>query len=311
VLLIQSGPLSQIKLWRDAFASLTPGLRVAHWDEPFDPGAVRYVIAWQPTPGRLATFPNLRLIVASGAGVDGVLADPMRPRHVPLVRTITLEAVTKMVEFAVLAVLAHHRAWSTFADWRQERRFEYLDCPPAQEREVGVMGLGELGEPVTRALAHLGFRTSGWSRRRRQIEGVTCYAGAAERAAFLARSAILVNLLPLDPATTGVLRRSLFERLPRGAFIVNLGRGGHLVEEDLIPALDDGLLAGATLDVFRHEPLPPGHPFWSDRRITITPHVASLARVETRARAAAAAIAALEEGRPLPHVWAEEPRGES
>lgn len=303
VLLVQTGSAAAAEEWASLLAPLLPGVEVRWWDEPGDVARVRYAMVWKPEPGRLASLPALRLILGTGAGVDGVLADPLRPRHVPLARIVTREAVTKMVEYVLLAVLAHHRAWAVFGCWKAERRFTYLDCPPAGERRVGVMGLGELGLPAARALASVGFDAAGWSRSRRTVEGVECFAGEAEFGPFLARSEILVNLLPLDRSTEGVLCRALFERLPKGAFLVNAARGGHLVEEDLIQALDEGLLAGATLDVFREEPLPADHPFWADRRITITPHVASLARPRARAPVVAQAILAFEEGRPLPFAW--------
>lgn len=270
--------------WQRRLSELLPGTPVRLWDAVPDPAAVTAAVVWKHPPGGLRRFPALRVIVSIGAGVDHVLADPDLPPGVPLLRITGEDLTQRMTEYVVWQVLALHRRGWELAAARAAREWRQIVTPVAGRRGVGIMGLGRLGGAAARALAGLGFRVHGWARTPRDIPGVTCHAGAGELDAFLATAEILVCLLPLTPATEGILNRDLFARLPRGAALVNAARGGHLVEEDLIPALDQGLLCRAVLDVARIEPLPTDHPFWADPRIDITPHVASLIDPDTGAR---------------------------
>jgi glyoxylate/hydroxypyruvate reductase A len=195
-----------------------------------------------------------------------------------------------MREYVLLHVLRHHRDMPRLARQQAARRWEPFASPLAQERGVGVMGLGILGADAAAALAAVGFRVAGWSRRPKALPGIESFAGEDGLAPFLARSEILVCLLPLTPATAGILDARLFAALPPGAALVNAARGEHLVEADLLAALGGGQLSGATLDAFRSEPLPPEHPFWGHPLIRVTPHNASLTRPETGARSMAEAI---------------------
>lgn len=288
--------------WIDELRRTTPDATVAVHPDIGDPASIDAAIVWKPEPGLLASLPNLKAIFSLGAGVDALLQDPTLPIDVPLVRMVEPGLTEGMTDYVCLHVLGWHRNAPVYA--KQQRCGRWIKQPErlARERRVGVMGLGELGSDAARMLATLRFDVAGWSRTPKQIDGVTCFAGAEQLSAFLARSEILVCLLPLTTQTEGILNARTFAQMPKGAAIINCGRGGHLVEEDLIPAIDAGQLSGATLDVFRTEPLPAHHAFWTHPRILVTPHVASI----THARSAAASLAdnlrRLQEGAPLAHV---------
>jgi glyoxylate/hydroxypyruvate reductase A len=235
---------------------------------------------WAPPENIAATFPNLELVFSVGAGVDQFDFSQL-PAHVPLVRMLEPGIAESMVEYVTMAVLALHRDLLHFIAQQREQTWREIRITPAAKRRVGVMGLGLLGQAVLERLKLFGFPLAGWNRSPRTIQGVSCYAGDQALPAFLAQTDILVCLLPLTSETRGILNTSLFERLPRGAQLVNVGRGGHLVEADFIEALERGLLSAAVLDVAEHEPLPAGHPFWSHPRILLTPHIASMTTPET------------------------------
>jgi len=262
--------------WSRELTDRMPALEVRVWPDAGDLGEVEYLIVWKPPAGLLARMPNLRAVLSLGAGVDHLLADPALPAGVPVCRVVDDGLTDRMREFVLLAVLSQHRQVPTYQ--AQQRRGEWTEHfqAPAAERQVGIMGLGVLGQACGAALVAQGFAVSGWSRGPKHIEGMRCYHGGAGLASFLAASEILACLLPLTPATENILDAALFAQLPDGASLINVARGAHLVEGDLLAALDSGRMAHATLDVFRTEPLPRGHPFWAHPRISITPHVASI-----------------------------------
>jgi glyoxylate/hydroxypyruvate reductase A len=288
--------------WTRALRQRLPGLEVRVFPELGDPAEIEAALVWLPPSGLLARLPNLRAIFSLGAGVDRLLEDPTLPADVPLCRMVDPSLTASMAEFVLLHVLRYHRDLDLYE--AQQRRGEWrLVLPkPAAATVVGLLGLGELGAASARLLARHGFTVRGWSRTRKVIEGVRCFAGAEELDAFLAEVGVLVCLLPLTPQTRGILNAALFARLPIGARLVNLARGAHLVEGDLLDALDSGRLAHATLDVFVREPLPKDHPFWRHPRITITPHAASYSLPESGAEIVAENLRRLRDGRPLLHV---------
>ena len=266
--------------WRERFRRACPDRTVALLpDDPVDPESVRYAAVWKPPPGILAGFPRLAAVFNLGAGVDAVMNDPALP-DVPLVRVVDDDLTRRMTEYVVLHVLLHHRRQRQLDACQQNRVW----APPAQWAadavRVGVMGLGVLGRDAAAVLARIGFTVAGWSRSRKALPGITCFAGDAELPAFLARTDILVCLLPLTPTTRGILNAKTFAQLARdgvlgGPVVINAGRGGLQVESDLIAALDADVLRAATLDVFATEPLPADSPFWSHPKVTITPHNAA------------------------------------
>lgn len=288
------GDPDETREWVDLLSAVLPEFEVRDFDDPGDVAGVRYAVVWAPPAGGIARFPGLKAVVSIGAGVDHVLRDPDLPRHLPILRTTGPDMVQRMREYVALHVLAHHRALAATdaqqarAEWRQ------IVTPVASRRRVGIMGLGNIGSACAETVALLGFDTAGWSMRRKTIAGVSCYAGPDDLPEFLGRTDILVCLLPLTDATRDILDADLFQRLPKGAAVINVGRGGHLVEADLLRALDRGHLSGATLDVFRTEPLPPDSPLWRHPRIRVTPHVASLIDAATGASVIAGNIRQFE-----------------
>ena len=263
--------------WRSALTRALPELEFRVWPELGRAEDIDYALVWKPPPGMLKGLPRLKAILSLGAGVDHLLLDPQLPRGLPITRMVDAGYAAQMSEYALYGVLHFHRCMDRYA--QQQRRGEWRQLPavPSQERAVGALGLGVLGADFARKAAALGFRVLGWSRSPKRIAGVETFQGPAELKRFLARTEILVNLLPLTAETEGILNARTFARLPHGAFVINIARGAHLVETDLLAALDSGQLSGAMLDVFAREPLPSDHPLWRHPRIVVTPHVAGQA----------------------------------
>ena len=293
--------------WADAVRKLAPGRDVrVHPDSLGDPGEIDYALVWKPEPGVLGTFPNLKAIFALGAGVDYLFKDPILS-DVPIVRVADPDMTMRMSEYVMLHVLMHHRQQRRLDAFQAQSIWEPLVQWPASAVRVGVMGLGVLGADAARKLAIMGFQVAGWSRSRKEIDGVECHAGEAELGAFLARTDILVNLLPLTPATRGIIDRKLIGRLAQdgplgGPVIINAGRGEQQVAGDILAALDAGELAGATLDVFETEPLPPDSPLWRHPKVTVTPHMAADSDPETICRYVLKQIERIERGLPPENV---------
>jgi glyoxylate/hydroxypyruvate reductase A len=286
---------------------LAQGRDVRLWpDRIGDPADVAYAGVWKPPPGLLAQFPNLRVIFSLGAGVDALTGDATLP-PVPLVRIVDADLTMRMTEYVVLHVLMMHRQQRRYDAQQRQRLWRELPQPAAHEVAVGVMGLGVLGGAAAKALACLGFRVAGWSRTPGQIDGVTMFHGLAQLDAFLARSEVLVCLLPHTPATDGILDRALLAKLKRngalgGAYLINAGRGRLQVEADILAALDEGTLAGATLDVFADEPLPPASPFWTHPKVTVTPHAAAASVPNALVANVLRQIERFERGEPMENV---------
>jgi len=288
--------------WQAEIGRLVPQREFRIWPQIGDPAAIDYAIVWRPPPGLLASLPALKLILSLGAGVDHLLRDPQLPRDIPVVRLVDPYLSAAMSEFVALAVLRLHRRDLDYLAQQRARQWSELAQKNAAERPVGILGFGTIGQEAGRMLQALGFPVAGWSRSAKSIPGVTTYAGADGLAALLAISEILVCLLPLTPETEGILNARTLAQLPRGAGLVNAGRGGHLVEADLIPALASGQLSGAVLDVFRDEPLPPTHPFWQHPRIVVTPHIAGVTNPATAAAIIVDAIRRFEAGLPFANI---------
>ena len=288
--------------WRDILQSLLPEVEVRLWDDPGDRSKVEYAVVWQPPPGGLKTFPNLKVIVSMGAGIDHVLRDPELPTHLPIIRTVGPDLTQRMREYVILHVLRFHRRLPEIEDSFRRKEWNQIITPVAPDRPVGMLGLGNMGADCARHLAEIGFEVHGWSRRPKTLDGIICHHGPAGLDDLLKRVEILVCLLPLTPATEGILNRELFAKLPKGACVINCGRGQHLVEEDLIPALESGQLGGATLDVLHVEPAAADHPFWSHPKILLTPHIASLIDPEAGAKLIAANLKRFMAGEPVPDM---------
>jgi glyoxylate/hydroxypyruvate reductase len=294
--------------WTARFTARLPGRRVIQWpDETVDPASVAYVAVWKPPSGLLARFPHLKAVFNLGAGVDAILADPTVPRDVPLVRVVNADLTGRMTEYVVLHVLSHHRRQRMLDTAQVERSWQPKDQWPARDVRIGILGLGHLGLDAGEVLARIGFDVAGWSRSPRPAAGIACYHGAAGLDTFLARTDILVCLLPLTPDTRGILARPLFAKLARdgrlGApVLINAGRGGLQVEADILACLDDGTLGAATLDVFEQEPLPAAHQLWRHPKVTITPHNAADSSPDAISDYVVKALNDHEAGRPLANV---------
>lgn len=266
--------------WKKILAEKAPDLSFRIWPEIGDPTEIRYFVAWMPPDNLMEQFPNLELLISSGAGVDHLDLSKLPP-NLPVARMVETGIVDGMVEYVSMAVLGLHRDLIDYAAQQRDEVWKQIRVRPASTRRVGVLGLGMLGEASCRMLTNFGFQVAGWSRSRREIEGVTCFAGSEELPEFLARTDILVCLLPLTDETRGVLDAKLFAQLPKGAKLVNTGRGGHLDQDALLAALDSGQISAAWLDVTTPEPLTKGHPLWSHPRVLVTPHIASMTQPET------------------------------
>jgi glyoxylate/hydroxypyruvate reductase len=284
--------------WRREIAKRLPGLEIRVWPDVGDPGDITMALVWKPPAGMLASLPNLGLIVSLGAGVEPLLEDPTLP-DVPLVRMVSDGLTVDMAGYVALQVLRWHRQMEEYAALQAAGRWRPLGHKPACDVTVGILGLGELGAAAAHTLRSLDYRVIGWSRNPKSIDGVESFAGADGLPTLLSQTDILVCLLPLTPDTRGLLNADLFAALPSGAVVVNAARGGHLVEADLLAALESGHLRGASLDVFAEEPLPSGHPFWGYPAIRITPHVAAITHPSRSAAQVAAAVKAFQAGQPL------------
>ena len=265
--------------------------------------AVNYVLVWKPLQETLDRLPGLRAIFSLGAGVDHVLALPRLP-DVPVVRIVDADLTRRMTEYVVWQCLDHLRLGRAYRRQQREHRWRDVEPPAAREIAVGIMGLGVMGTSAAEALLGLGFGVRGWARTPRAVPGVETFAGADGLDAFLSGTDILISLLPFTPGTRHLVDLALLKKLRRtgplgGPVFINAGRGGTHVEADVVAALSDGTLSGASLDVFEEEPLSPKSPLWDFDSVTITPHVAAVSDPVALARQIADQIEAFERGEPL------------
>ncbi len=269
-------PWPNLDEYRNNILELMPDLevRIAPDTGPVD--EVEFVLVWGHDPGELLRFPNLKFICSMGAGVDHMFRDPKLPEGVPIVRLVDRLLATNMAEYVLLAVLRYHRQYHEYRELQRRREWKLLPAPSTGTKRVGIMGLGNIGGTTARLLVRLGFDVAGWDHRPIEIRGVELFRGDENFIPFLERTEIVSCLLPLTPATQGTLNARAFSALPEGAYVINSARGGHLVEEDLLAALDSGHIAGATLDVFNSEPLPDNHPLWTHPKVVLTPHASSI-----------------------------------
>jgi len=263
----------------------------------YRPEEIDYALSFYPPKGLLKTLPKLKAAFCLGAGVDGFLSDPDYPKHVPLVRFVDRTLSAEMAQYVLLHVLIRHRQQRFFDEAQHERQWRQMVLPRrTQDTRVGFMGLGEVGGFCAARVAELGFAVASWTAHKKDIVNIRSFAGDSELAAFLGQTDILVCLLSLTRQTAGILNARSFAALPEGAFVINAARGQHLIEKDLMRALDSGWLSGAALDVFAEEPLPATSPLWSHPKVTVTPHVAAISQPEAVTRYVLGGIAAFERG---------------
>ena len=266
------------KAWLSALKSKATEVEVSVYPEVRDKSKVDYALVWNYPHGVLTEFPNLKVVASMGAGVDHILSDPELPKDVLVTRVVDVQLGIDMAEFVLAVVLSHlrnlllHKGTEPGKQW-QPRPYLRISDP-----KIGIMGMGILGNRVAEKLKSAGFNVIGWARTQRSNRDFGIFSGKEELESFLSEIHILVCLLPLTPVTENILNKDLFSKLPRNAFVINVARGKHLVEKDLLEYLDNGHLSGAALDVFRTEPLPEDHPFWEHPKVHVTPHIASVSR---------------------------------
>ena len=290
VLLCGDTAAAEMAVWRRSLAAALPE---ATWFDVAaaraEPAAIDAAIVANPAPGQLQGLPRLKLIQSLWAGVDRLMADATLPPGVPLARMVDPSMNAAMAETALWAVLSLHRGYFAYADRQRRGEWRVHAQRRADEVPVLVLGSGQMGQAAAARIAAVGYPVTSWRR-----DGVPL-------SSVLPPAAIAVNLLPLTPQTRGILNAAMFAVLPRGASLVNLGRGAHLVEADLLAALDSGHLRHAVLDVFNTEPLPAGHPFWAHPKVTVLPHAAAQTDPRSASAVAAANVRAAIAGAPIAH----------
>jgi len=291
--------------WRDwwpQLAAALPGEDLVRDRNECDLARIDIALVANPPAGALKGLPSLKLVQSLWAGVDKLLADATVPTHVPLARMVDPAMNETMAETVLWAALSLQRGFFDYALQQQSRQWAQHALRRPDDLSVAVLGLGQMGACAAQALLHQGYRVTGWSTRETHIEGVVTRAGEAALHHVLAAADIVVNLLPLTPTTRGLFNATTFAQMRRGASLVNFARGAHVVDADLLQALDSGQLARAVLDVFHTEPLPPDHAYWSHPRVTVLPHVAAPTDPRSAALIAAANVRALRDGRALANV---------
>lgn len=282
--------------WLEGLRAALPGAQVEVWSA--GAAAADYAVVWAPPQQFFDEQTGLKAIFNIGAGVDALLKLHLPP-GVPVVRLEDAGMSVQMAEYVCHAVIRHFREFDAYDADVAQGQWSYRKPRLRPEFPVGVMGLGVLGARVSRALAQLDFPVLGWSRSAKAMDGVQCFSGAAGFDDFLAATRILVCLLPLTPETQDILNRRTLSRLRPGGYVINVARGAHLVDADLIALIDSGHLAGATLDVFRTEPLPAAHPFWTHPKISVTPHTSARTLRDESIAQIAGKISTLQRGVPI------------
>ncbi len=268
--------LENLEPWVRALKNVDNSVEIATIDNVKEKSPVEFVLAWTYPHGMFEEYPDLKTISSMGAGVDHLLSDPRLPPHVKVVRIVDPMLSRDMYEFTLAVIMNRMRLLTHFSKnqqrgiWKRKRYLRMSDV------SVGVMGTGVIGNFIATQLHNAGFTVSGWARSSGDPVPYKKFHGAWQFDQFLEGTNILINILPLTPATENILNKENMGKLPPGSWLINIGRGRHLVEQDLLDLLDSGHLDGANLDVFRKEPLPEGHPFWNHPKIHITPHIASL-----------------------------------
>jgi len=289
--------------WRELLTAELPDLDFRTPDAVGDPAEIDAALVWSYPLEELKNYPNLKLAASLGAGVDHVMrVKDVIPKGVTLTRIVDPAMTTQMAEWCLMAMLNHLRKWETYRDLHRQRRYEELTAPIPWDVTVGIIGLGEMGGHTARVLTSMGYSVRGWSRSPKSQESVDCFHGMEAFADFLGPCDVVMCLLPLTPETEDILNAERFGQMKRGCFVINAARGRHIVDEDLIAAIDSGHIAGATLDVQRTEPMPDDHPFWHHPKIMTFPHVAAFTIPRTCAPQIAENYRRMRAGEPLLNV---------
>ncbi len=271
----------KIESWKNALLAVDSTIKVYSYLEAHPKDEITMALVWKHPTGSLTNYPNLKCIASAGAGVDYIFEDVTRPKNIPITRIVDPYLAGDMSEHVLAAILAHLKNFNSYKLKQTQHSWEPEPYLRIKDVTVGIMGLGELGALTASDLVKVGFKVQGWSRSKKAIEHVQTFHGSDEQPKFLETTDVLVCLLPLTPETEDILNKKLLSTLPKNAYVINVARGGHLVDGDLIMLLDGGHLSGACLDVYHTEPLPQAHPFWDHPKIFMTPHYASVSDTDS------------------------------
>lgn len=297
VIVTRGGPADD--KWGPRLKPLMPELEMRHWPDVGDPSEVDAVLLWSVPDGLFETLTSLKAVLVTGAGVDTAMGGGKIPPHLPICRLIDPSMTAEMSEYVVMQALRFHRQEAVYAAQQRDKIWKVHPQPHPADRRIGMLGLGELGSDALAKLKPFGFPLAGWSRTQKSLPGIECFSGRDGLDRFLARTDILVNLLPLTADTRNIIDARLLAQLPRGSFLINCARGGHVVDADLLAALDSGHVAGAALDVFHVEPLPTDHPYWSHPKVILTPHSSALTNPTSAGPQIVENLRRIADGRPL------------
>jgi len=289
----------KIGSWKKALVAKAPDISIYSYLEEHPKEEITLACVWKQPADILKQYPNLKCIASFGAGVDFIFKDQSIPEHIPITRVVDPVLAGDMSEFVLALILSFLKNLNSYKTDQLKKAWYPREYKRISDITVGIMGMGALGEELAVDLIKNGFKVIGWATSPKEIPEAEVYAGNSEKNIFLSRSNILVCLLPLTQQTTGILNNKLFKELPKQSYVINVARGGHLVDEDLLEYINNGHLAGAGLDVFHEEPLPFEHPFWTHPKIQITPHVASVSDIESVIPQLLENYRKLTEGKPL------------
>lgn len=267
--------------WKQALLKRNPDLDVRIWPDDGNKEEIEFAICWNHPVGVLKEYPGLKCVSSMGAGVDHIFNDPELPKGMPVVRVVDKQLSHSMFEYLLAVLMSEIKGLERYRDEQTAKKWNPFRTKGIKDTLVGIMGLGELGSFVAENLAKSGFHVKGWSRSFKMLDKVSSFSGVNELDEFLSELDFLICLLPLTPETSGILNEALFKKLPASCVLINVARGGHLVEQDLLDALENGSLKKAVLDVFQEEPLPSPHPFWKHEKIRVTPHCSSITDPES------------------------------
>lgn len=262
--------------WKEALLQEDPNLDLHFWPDIERKESINFIVCWNHPTHFLTKFPNLQVVASLGAGVDHILSDPQLPEDVTVCRTLTPRLKQEMVDYIRTALLMHQRHIPTYWQQQQENTWKSHENLISEQLTIGVMGLGQIGMEATKQLVQSGYQVRGWSRTEKSIAAVNTFAGKEQKTDFIRGLDVVICLLPLTQQTHGILNLDLFKQIDNNALVINLARGEHLIDEDLVYALERGLLQWAILDVFDEEPLPDDHAFWNRRDVLITPHIGGI-----------------------------------
>ncbi|MBT8299396.1 MAG: glyoxylate/hydroxypyruvate reductase A [Maribacter sp.] len=289
----------KIEMWKEALMRAAPDIPIYSYLEDHAKERIKMVLVWKPPLGSLGDYPKLECIASSGAGVDFLFEDEKLPRNIPITRVVDEYLAKDMSEHVIALIFSHLKNLYHYKVDQCNKVWKPVDYYRIKDLSVGVMGLGALGKLLAEDLLKFGFNVQGWAASRKNLDGIKTFAGDEEQEAFLKTTQILVCLLPLTKETFGILNTDLFAQLPKGAHIINVARGGHLVDGELLEMLDNGHLSGASLDVFNEEPLGVDHPFWEHPKVHMTPHYASVSDTSSVVPQIIANYRRLESGKEL------------